>query len=138
MNPESEEFEEVDINKYLDWIKEGRSFSDIRADLRSQGMQETSINSLIAMIDEQALERAASDQGIMQKLDFVRIGGVLVAIGVTLFVAFYGRMREVIFLSSVLTTIAAGSTLLFVGLRSKNRKGVITRRRDRRQFRQRS
>jgi hypothetical protein len=98
----------IDLTKYITWIQEGKSFSDVREDLKSLGYSDDRIKDLIVEIDNALIEQAMNiDQGFSaQKSDM--IGKVLTGVGGVILVVF-------IFIHSY-TILGIGGALFSAGV----------------------
>ncbi|MEJ0055638.1 MAG: hypothetical protein WDN75_08310 [Bacteroidota bacterium] len=98
----------IDLNKYVTWINEGKSFSHVREDLKTTGISDDEIKNLIVQIDNMLIDQAMNaDQGFSAKKSDT-IGKVLVAIGGAVLVIF-------IFIHSY-TILGIGGALFSAGV----------------------
>jgi hypothetical protein len=129
---------QAELDKYVQWTKDGKSFSEIREDLQKQGYSEPQIKEFILRIDDMALQDALGTQTGIQSKASVIIGGILLAGGIALafgvrsYLGSQAYMGPMSFFWIVVTPIAVGASLIFIGVRP--RKSVA----DRRKFKSRS
>jgi hypothetical protein len=118
------------VDKYLGWIREGKSFSEIREDLGRQGLPAEEINRLILEIDEAALQQASTGSA-MAHLDWTRIGLVIMGVGALCYLLLLKVFHYAGSLTITVIFLAAGGAMIFLGYKAKNNK---TGRRGKRKF----
>jgi hypothetical protein len=129
---------QAELDKYVQWTKDGKSFSEIREDLKKQGYSEPQVQEFILKIDDMALRDALGTQTGIQSKASVVIGGILLAGGIGIAFglrSYFGSqayMSAMSFFWIVVTPIAVGASLIFIGIRP--RKSLA----DRRKFKSRS
>jgi hypothetical protein len=121
-----------DLDKYLNWIKEGRSFSEVREDLTKQGLSADEINRAILDIDEAAIQHASTDS-LLLRLDWTKIGLLTMALGVLCYVILVKILHYTQSLTATVVFLAAGGTMIFVGYKAKSSKGG-SKKRGKRKF----
>ncbi len=122
---------EDQLNKYVQWTRDGRSFSEIRDDLKNQGYTEDVIKSYISEVDDAAIQRAFEGETGNRQLNFITVGVIIVIVGVIfLAVGLYaGR-----FYVGIAVTLSVGFGFIFAGLRLKRRGRLAVQRPGRRRF----
>ncbi len=115
------------IEKYLDWIREGRSFAEIREDLKKNGVPEEEVSRLIAEIDDTAIQAAAAGSAF-SRLDWTKIGLAMMALGVLCYLLFQKVLHFTGSLTATVVLLAAGGAMIVLGYKSRNKQGGISRR----------
>ena len=105
------EAKDLDLNKYVTWIQEGKSFSDVRQDLSSLGTSDEDIKGIIIKIDDLLLEQAMNaDQGFSAKKSDM-IGKIMMGVG-TLFLVVFALTHSYTILGIGGALVSAGFTFL--------------------------
>jgi hypothetical protein len=118
----------IDLARYIEWIQNGRSFSEVRKDLLIQGFTDDEATTIIKHLDDSVLE--AQRSGHKSNLKIVAV--IMIFIGVTAtLISFLALEHTVIIPSGLLATGTA--TWLAVG--RKNTAFHTYRLRRRRYFR---
>lgn len=47
--------QEINVNKYFIWVKEGKSFSEIRKDLETRGLSDSQITTVLSTLNNWVL-----------------------------------------------------------------------------------
>jgi hypothetical protein len=126
-----------DLDKYLGWIKEGKSFSEIREDLARQNYSPEQIKEIIVHIDEAALQQARHEETAVRGFNFKMMGWIALGVGVAIYAwLFFLNEQYLEFdeIKSVITMlVSGGAALLFFDYRLK-RKTVNIQRPGKRKF----
>lgn len=126
-----------DLDKYLDWIKDGKSFSEIREDLSGQNFSSDEIREIIIQIDEAALQHAQHQANTVRSFNFKMMGWIAIGAGAAIYAwLFFLNERYLEFeeIKSVTTIlISGGAAMLFVDYRLKH-KAITIQRPGKRKF----
>lgn len=110
---------EDEINQYVAWIQQGKSFADVRADLQKKELSAGEIKAAISEVDDSLLAAALDKETGVRRLNFVAVGVVIILIGVILTVV---RLTTgYLSIGLIVTSASAGCAFIFVGLKRKNR-----------------
>ncbi|HWA35715.1 MAG TPA: hypothetical protein VG737_16345 [Cyclobacteriaceae bacterium] len=122
---------EDQLTKYVQWAREGRSFSEIRKDLKDQGYAEDIIKSYITEIDDAAIQQAADGLTGSRRINFITVGIVIIIIGLILLVV--GLYAERLYVG-VAVTLSVGLGFIIAGLRLKRGSRLAIQKPGRRRF----
>ncbi|OJJ15900.1 hypothetical protein BKI52_36895 [marine bacterium AO1-C] len=71
----------VSIDKYVGWLQEGKSFTDIRADMKAQGCSEEHINLMVTRINQKAIRIDEKEVKEGSSLNWAFWSGILLITG---------------------------------------------------------
>lgn len=117
---------EIKINQYIDWIKEGRSFSDVRNDLLIRGLSENQITQVLNFLNERIIQDEIQKSKKSSVNQWRYAGLVLISISIAL--ATYSIF---ITLNSIILTIGGfvtGLAMIQYSKRIQNGPSVFQRR----------
>lgn len=117
---------ESDFEKYSIWIKEGKSFSEIREDLLNNGIAEYEIKSILKLIDEHISETELQKLNHNQSVQWIFAGTLLTILSIFLF--FVGIFPMIFFAAA---GFASGNGMIYWGIKlgkGANRFQKITRK----------
>jgi hypothetical protein len=127
--------EDINISKYLQWLNEGRNFSEIRKDLHVRGFKHEEIDSIIRTIDEWYLQSRLQAQN-QSKLKSFQLAG-LTLIGVSVFILLYQLLIlkgiSFVLLYFIIGALSGGLSMMWYG-RSNGGFGLIRQLRNKRFF----
>jgi hypothetical protein len=106
------------LDKYLQWIDQGESFSKIREDLINNGINPDEIKSILQDIDHIAADRKLKKINTSQGIQWIIAGTILFALSLLLFVI--GLFPMIFFASA---GMASGMGMILLG-KKKKREGV--------------
>ena len=110
---------EDEINQYVAWIQQGKSFAEVREDLQRKGIIADDIKAAIIEVDDRLLASALNKESSLQRINFVSVGIVFILIGGLL--ALIRLTTGYLSIGLIVTSASAGSAFIFVGLKRKNR-----------------
>lgn len=94
--------QEVNVNKYQQWITEGRSFSDIRNDLLIRGFSDEQTSSIISILNNWWLQEKIITEQKRASWQ-LKIAGIAL-FGISIFITIYSLWRS----AFTIVVIAAG------------------------------
>jgi hypothetical protein len=106
------------LDKYLQWIDQGESFSRIREDLINNEVNPDEIKSILQDIDHIAADRKLKKINTSQGIQWIIAGTILFALSLLLFVI--GLFPTIFFASA---GMASGMGMMLLG-KKKKREGV--------------
>jgi hypothetical protein len=115
----------IDFARYIEWIHQGRSFSEVRKDLRIQGLSEDEATTIIRHLDDTILEAQRSGHKSYSKM----VAVIMIFIGVAAtMISFLILEHTVIIPSGLFATGAA--TWLAVGRKNTTFHAYRSQRRS--------
>lgn len=79
--------QEINVTKYFDWIRNGKSFSEIRKDLQIRGFSDSQITTILATLNDWVLESNFEKQRLGTANNWKWVAWTL--IGVSIFLSIY-------------------------------------------------
>lgn len=76
--------QEVNLDKYYSWIKEGKSFSEIRKDLLIRGFSDEQTTNIIATLNDWLLQTEINKSKISSGKQWKLVGWILIMITLSL------------------------------------------------------
>ncbi len=125
--------ENIDLNKYVTWIQQGKSFSDVREDLKLSGISDEEIKSLIIKIDDALLYQAmTADRGFSAKKSDL-IGKIMSGVG-TVFLAIFLFNHSYTILGIGGALLSAGITFMLFAKRLIKGNGSVFEKSNKRKL----
>ena len=83
----------IDTNEYLSWLRNGRTFQDVRDDLKVKGIEDADISRYIRTLDSILSKEAISTEQAYHYNALFLVGLSILLIGLcyTLYTYFYGK-----------------------------------------------
>jgi hypothetical protein len=97
----------IEVNKYLTWIREGRSFSDVRDDMRSSGLPDDDIRDFIDSLNKAFITNSIGQERNFHSRQWKLVGKVMLIIGAGAIILF-AFIRLFYILGFGLTFLSAG------------------------------
>ncbi|CAN5360045.1 hypothetical protein BH10BAC4_BH10BAC4_09380 [soil metagenome] len=103
--------EDIDLNKYIAWIQEGKSFSAIREDLKSLGFPDDDIKRIINKVDDEIIALSINRNSDAQMKLLKLISKVAFALGACLVLTYF-VIDSITAFSLGITCIASGVAIV--------------------------
>lgn len=115
---------EVNLNKYIQWVKEGRSFAEIRKDLLIRGFSDNDVTTILSYLNDHLLQEEISKEKNRNARNWKWAGWFLIAI--SLFLSVYSfRSASVILIAGGLL---GGGAMIMNSSRLQRGPSMFTRK----------